>query len=388
MSNHHKAYNSLEQEALICARCGYCRGVCPVYRAVGWESATPRGKLSIARQIFALKDNKQQLSDEFIHRVTQCTLCGACTHACSTEIDIQRLWLDLRKRIAAMDKAPGGYANLRANLAANRNITTYDNKDRLDWAQDVDDPEKLTPRAHADVCYFVGCVSSFFPQASEVALAISEIFNEADVDYTTMGGEEWCCGFPLLAGGFADDAAQFIKHNADRIRELDIHTIVANCPTCHHIWKHDAAEFLKGYALEIYHSTEYLARLIREGRIKLKEMREKITYHDPCDLGRNGGIFQAPREIIRSIPGVEFVELRHHAMDSFCCGGGGNLQSVDPELTAAITAMRVREIEETGASIVVSACQQCEQILTAGIRKSGLKVRVMDISQLILEVLG
>ena len=117
-------------------------------------------------------------------------------------------------------------------------------------------------------------------------------------------------------------------------------------------------------------------------------MQAKITYHDPCDLGRNGGVFEAPRDIIKAIPGVEFVELKHNRLQSMCCGGGGNLQTVDADLASAITAMRIEEIKETGAGIVVSACQQCEQMLSASIRKAGLKVRVMDISQLILEALG
>lgn len=387
MTMNDKHYKTLDQEALICARCGYCRGVCPVYQAVGWESASPRGKVSLARQIFALKDD-EKMTEEYVHRVTQCTLCGACATACSTDIDLRRLYFDLRERIAEMGKAPEGYTALQANLAANRNITTFDNKDRLDWAQDIDDPEQLEPREDAAVCYFVGCVSSFFPQASEVAISVSEILTEAGVDFTTLGGDEWCCGFPLLASGRREEALKFMRHNVERIKALRIHTLVASCPSCAHVWKQGAPEFLDGYPLEILHATEYIARLIQEGKLKPGEMQARITYHDPCDLGRNGGIFDAPRDIIKAIPGVEFVELAHNRMEALCCGGGGNLQSVDAQLAGEIAAMRVQEIKETGADIVVSACQQCDQMLSAAIRKAGLKVRVMDLSQLIREALG
>jgi len=387
MTNQNKTYNSLEQEALICARCGYCRNVCPVYKTIGWESASPRGKLSLARQIFALKDH-EKMSDDYVNRVCQCTLCGACAQACSTDIDLRHLYMDLREKIAAMDKSPKGYKMLLANLIANRNITTFNNKDRLDWAQDVDDPEQLEPREGAEVCYFVGCVSSFFPQASEVALSVTEILNEAKINFTTLGGDEWCCGFPLLASGRPDEAREFMRHNVERIKALGIHTIMASCPSCAHVWKQGAAEFLDGYELKIQHTTEFIADLITEGKLTPGEMQAKITYHDPCDLGRNGGIFEAPREIIKAMPGVEFVELTHNRMEALCCGGGGDLQSVDAELAGSISAMRVEEIRETGAEIVVSACQQCEQMLSAAIRKAGLKVRVMDISQLILEALG
>ena len=158
----------------------------------------------------------------------------------------------------------------------------------------------------------MGCVSSFFPQAAQIPLAIAEILTEAGVDFTTMGGEEWCCGFPLISTGFVDDSEEFIQHNVDKIKELDIHTLIASCASCYHVWKHDSEKALAGYDLEVLHTTEYLASLIKEGKIELNELDEVVTYHDPCDLGRNSGIYDAPREIINSIPGVNFVELAHH----------------------------------------------------------------------------
>jgi len=381
-------FTTLEREALICGRCGYCRSSCPVYQVLGWESASPRGKISLAKGIFA-KGNEKALSEEFIRRVAQCTLCGACARACSTSIDTRTLWLELRKRIAGLGKGPEAYNTIRENLLAHKNISTFSNDDRLEWAQDLDEePEGLELKKGAEVCYFVGCVSSFFPQAAQIPLAVTQLLMEAGVDFTTMGGEEWCCGFPLLSTGFADDAREFMKHNVSKIKELDIHTLVASCASCYHVWKHECLSELAGYDLEILHTTEYLARFVKDGRLELQEMDEVVTYHDPCDLGRNSGVYDAPREIIRSIPGIEFVELDHNREDSLCCGGGGNLQSVDADLAAEITKLRIQEIKETKASIVVSACQQCEQMLSAAVRKAGLPVRVMDISELLLEAIG
>lgn len=379
-------YTTLEKEALICARCGYCRTDCPIYKVIGWESASPRGKVSFSREIFAHKQ-RRDIPEEFVRRLAQCTLCGSCAVACSTTIDLRRLWLDLRQRLAEAGQEPQAYVNLRDTLAAHKNITNFSNDERLEWAQDLDDPESIEPRSGADVCYFVGCVSSFFPQAAEVPLATAQILHEAECDFTTMGGEEWCCGFPLLGAGYADEARKFIRHNVEKIKVMDIHTLIASCPSCYHVWKHDSREVLKGYDLKIQHTTEYLAQLIKEGKIQLNELDEVITYHDPCDLGRNSGIYEAPRAIINSIPGVKFVEMAHNKDYALCCGGGGNLQSVDPENAARIAALRVEEIQATGASIVVSACQQCEQMLTAAIRKENLPIRVLDISQLILEAL-
>jgi heterodisulfide reductase subunit D len=385
MSDADNFYTTLEREALICGRCGYCRSSCPVYKVLGWESATPRGKISMAKEVFS-KGNQAAMTEDFAKRVAQCTLCGACANACPTCIDTRRLWLEMRKRIAQSGKGPAAHQAIRDNLLANKNISTFSNEDRLEWAQDLDDePEGLELKAGADACYFVGCVSSFFPQAAQIPLSVTQLLTEADVEFTTMGGEEWCCGFPLISTGFPDDAGEFINHNVSKIKELDIHTLIASCASCYHVWKHDCQDALAGYDLEILHTTEYLARLVKEGRFTLNELDEIVTYHDPCDLGRNSGVYDAPREIIKSIPGVTFVELQHNKADSLCCGGGGNLQSVDADLAARITRLRVEEIKETGATIVVSACQQCEQMLIAAIRKEGLPVRVMDISELLLE---
>ncbi len=380
-------YSTLEKEALICGRCGYCRSTCPVYRVVGWESASPRGKISLAKEIFS-KKSAAQVTDDFVKRLSQCTLCGACAHECSTSIDTRRLWLDLRQRVASLGKQPAAYDAIKQKLLTNKNISTFNNNERLEWAQDLDDPDVVEPRAGAEVCYFVGCVSSFYPQAAQIPLAVAEILTEAEVDFTTMGGEEWCCGFPLISSGFVNDASSFIKHNVEKIKEMGIHTLIASCASCYHVWKHDSTEFLLGYDLTVLHSTEYLAGLIKEGKIELNELDETVAYHDPCDLGRNGGIYEAPRDIIKSIPGVTLVELEHNRASSLCCGGGGNLQSVDPELTARITELRVAEIKASGATVVVSACQQCEQMLISAIQKAKLPIRVMDISQLILEALG
>lgn len=382
-----KCFTNLEKEALICGRCGYCRNVCPIYNVIGWESSAPRGKIALAKEVFSY-GKQSECSAEFVHRMAQCTLCGACADECSTAIDTRKMWLELRKRIVEMGKEPKAYRAIQNNLLDRRNISTFPNDERLEWAQDLDDPDALLPRAGAEVGYFVGCVSSFFPQAAQVPLAIAEIFTAAGVDFTTMGGEEWCCGFPLLSTGFADDAGQFIRHNVDKIKELGIHTLVASCASCYSVWKHDCTAALQGYDLEILHTTEYLIRLIKEGRIPMQKLSETVTYHDPCDLGRNGGVYDAPREIVRSIPGVRFVELPHHHEQALCCGGGGNLQSVDADLAKKIARLRTDEIRDSGATVVVSACQQCEQMLTAAVREAKLPVRVMDVSQLVLEAMG
>lgn len=378
-------YKNLAEEALICGRCGNCRPDCPIFREVGWESSSPRAKISLAKEIFALK-HKQEISPDYAKRISQCTMCGACTQNCAARIDLQALWKDLRAKLVASGKAPAAYNAIAESLQSRRNISSFPNGDRLEWAEDLDEvPENLDQAEGADVVYFVGCVSAFFPRAAQIPLAMIPLFEKAGVNYTTLGAEEWCCGFPLLAAGHADEIVQFVRHNVDAVRATGAKTLVTGCSSCYHTWTHVYPEVLgEGLGFQVIHATEFLAGLIREGKLVLNEVTETVTYHDPCDLGRNGGVFDPPREIIRSIPGINFVEMAAHGKESNCCGGGGNLQGADAALAEAIARRRIREAADTGAGIVVSACQQCEQMLEKAARTEGLPLEVIDVAELLL----
>lgn len=378
-------YKNLAEEALICGRCGNCRPDCPTFRETGWESASPRAKLSLAREIFGLK-TKPAVTPEYAKRISQCTMCGACTHNCAARIDLQRLWQELRSRLVADGQAPAAYNTLAEKLRTNRNISNFPNADRLEWAEELDEvPENLDQAAGADVLYFVGCVAAFFPRAAQVPLALVQLLDKAGVNYTTLGGEEWCCGFPLLAAGHAADIAEYARHNVAAVRRLGVHTLVTGCSSCYHTWSHLYPEVLgEATGVRVMHATQYLTELIRQGNLRPGPLAAAVTYHDPCDLGRNGGEFAAPREILRAIPELRLTEMTAHGAEADCCGGGGNLQSVDAAMTDAIARRRIRAAAATGADIVASACQQCEQVLEKAARQEGLKLEVIDVAELLL----
>ncbi|HWR38426.1 MAG TPA: (Fe-S)-binding protein [Patescibacteria group bacterium] len=381
-------YRDLTTESLICGRCGNCRNDCPVYRAIGWESAAPRAKISLTREIFARRD-KTQFSSAYAQRISQCTLCGACTRFCAARINLQSLWQDLRRQLVVNGKAPAAYTALTANLKNKKNISTMGNESRLDWAEDLEDiPDYLDQAPAAEVAYFVGCVSSFFPRAAQVPLAMVPLLDRAGVRYTTLGVEEWCCGFPLLAAGQAEEIKEFARHNVMALQRLGIQTLVTGCPSCYHIWSHVYPELLGAKPdVRIVHAAEFLVELLHSGKLLPKERCETVTYHDPCDLGRNSGVIDAPRQILRSIPGLKFIEMMTHGEEARCCGGGGNLQGVDAPLADAIACQRIREAAETGATIVLSACQQCEQMLEKAARTEKLSLRVMDLTEFLLMAL-
>ena len=139
--------------------------------------------------------------------------------------------------------------------------------------------------------------------------------------------------------------------------------------------------------MELFHASQMLDHMIKDGKIKLKEMKVTATYHDPCDLGRNSGVFEEPRRVLKSIPGLNLVELAHNRQLSMCCGGGGNVEMVNPELTAEVARMKLQEIAETGADMVVSSCQQCLRTITTRARRDKVDLVVKDLTELVFEAM-
>jgi heterodisulfide reductase subunit D len=137
--------------------------------------------------------------------------------------------------------------------------------------------------------------------------------------------------------------------------------------------------------IEIFHSTQFIKKLIDEGKISFKEKKTKVTYHDPCDLGRASGVYEAPREILRAIPGVELVEMKGNREECICCGGGGNLEMVNPDLSAKLAEAKIEEIRATGAEVVITACQQCIRTILTTARRKKISIAAMDITEFVFK---
>jgi Fe-S oxidoreductase len=283
----------------------------------------------------------------------------------------------------------GRLNHLSETIMVEHNISGDDNSNRLIWSQNLENiPEGLDRKQGAELVYFVGCVASLFPRSYRVPQAMASILDESGVDFTTLGGQEWCCGYPLLSMGRVEKAKEIIGHNVEQVKRLGASRVVFACPSCFHMWKFVYPEVLgEEIGLEVVHATELLEGLIEDGAIKLGEMDLKVTYHDPCDLGRKSHVFDSPRRVLQSIPGVTFVEMTTCGGISECCGGGGNLESFDPEVGSEVAGRRVDRACEVEAQVITSACQQCERTLMAAVRgheeARRARMRVMDVAELV-----
>ncbi len=373
-----------------CVKCGSCVDVCPVYIQTEQLGTTMGGFYtnlkSTIRQGYGFVEmvsgspkETKALEKEYADHAYLCTLCGRCQVVCPAFIDTKDVRIAARGLMVAKGMHPEMMDRLAGNLSSHHNIIGEPNEDRSMWVENLREaPEHMYQKKKAKLVYFVGCVASYFPMAQRIPRSFVQILDYAGVDFTILGGQEWCCGFPLIGAGMMDKIKESMEHNLKKIEDVGAEAVVFSCPSCHHTWK----ERYKTKAA-LFHTTEFLEKLIDEGKITFQELDGTVTYHDPCDLGRSSEVYEAPRKILRRIPGLRLVELEHNREDCTCCGGGGNLEMVDPKLAAAIAKNKIEEIQRTGAQRVVTSCQQCVRTMATYARKNKIRVEVMDITQLV-----
>jgi heterodisulfide reductase subunit D len=377
-----------------CTSCCLCADVCPavsatkdghlsgIYRLTELRKIM-RSRSGLFRRFFGKKAPTKEQLKQFSETVYRCTLCGRCQEVCPSGILLRDLWLSLRQDLVHSDSYPKKVDIIRQNVAESHNVFDEDNEERVDWVEDLrNPPEHGYVKDKADVVYFTGCVASYFPMAQEIPMALVAVLDAAEVDFTLLAEEEWCCGFPLLGAGLREHFEDLIKHNITAVRAKGAQTVVFACPSCYQMWReHYPHEF------DIYHVTQYLNQLIAGDRLPLKKLDLTVTFHDPCDLGRGSREYDAPREVIRAIPGVKLVEMSHNRENCLCCGGGGNLEMIDSKLSGEIAKAKIDEAMETGAQVVVTACQQCVRVMNTYVRRNKIEFEVMDIVQLVQKAL-
>jgi heterodisulfide reductase subunit D len=380
-----------------CTRCGECVKWCPTFTEKELDEITPLDKIhtlkgfirgqygSILARLFGYRPPTEEGIARWSHGTYDCTLCALCRVVCPVHIDTRALWIAMREQLVELGEYPQLMDTLRDTVTANYNISGDPNENRLDWSANLEHlPEGMDHRVGAEVVYFTGCVAAFYPMVYSVPQTMTQIMEKARVDFTTLGGEEWCCGFPLIIAGMGKWATELIRHNVEAVRALGAKTLMATCPSCYHTWKHDYPRIIgEPLGFQVVHATELLADLIEAGQIELRGFPGPVTYHDPCDLGRTSGIYDAPRQIINSIPGISFTEMEDHGERSLCCGGGGDVEMADRELLAAVARRRMEQAQATGATWIVTACQQCKRTLLTAARREKIRIRTIDASELV-----
>ncbi|MFX1391300.1 MAG: (Fe-S)-binding protein [Promethearchaeota archaeon] len=360
-----------------CGDCGYAIRpavhrylTCPVKEAKGekaFEINFSRGRMNVLK---SLLEGKIQLSKELTNWVYECSECGNCSEVCHMShneniilptcnwIDHVKVWEALRRDLIEAGFAPlKRHSNLLNNINNNHMKNPYgeDIDRKFGWIKEFPKIKET-----GDFMFFGGCTMPL--RQVETLKNMIKIF-EAAGKSVAVSKNEWCCGSIALRIGNEKSLSEIIRHNIEIYKNSGARTIFTACAGCYRTWKKDYPELIgEELPFEIKHVTEVLIDLIINNQIPFKMQEDeklKVTYHDPCHLGRHMNLYEIPRNVIRKIPGIDLVEMKRNRRNAWCCGAGGGVKSQFPDLSLDISKERIKEAIDSGADILTTSCSFC-----------------------------
>lgn len=364
-----------------CRFCPMCKVFCTVGNITKNEANYPRGKALI---LFTILKGMMKFDKDVVERIYQCAICGLCKDWCISDYDIPELMMAARADIVSSGKTPPGVLEIYENIkkAGNPYATMNDEKIIA-----VLDKEIRKTGKRAKILYFIG--DTVFPHP-EITEATIKILNYAGIDFTILPNENK--GIELLFQlGFRKEAERLAKQNAEALRKAECEVIITSDADEYLVFRRDYPGLGANLDsdIKIMHTTEYIDLLLRENKLSFsKEINKSITYHDPSSLGRYLGVYEAPREVIKAIPGIEFKEMKWNKNRARSCGASGGLFFTNPEIAAKAAEKIIDEAVEIGAEIIVTTSPLCKQSLIKCEEKlNKMSMEVYDIVELVAKTL-
>jgi Fe-S oxidoreductase len=362
-------------EALkTCYQCGLCSATCP------WNLV----RTFLVRKVIhqAQVGLLVELGDE---EVWLCASCKACVDRCPRGVEIIDIFRAARRIGAQFGAFPKSLKTVMSDVRSQGNPWSEARDKRGEWAKDLG-VKTFTPET--EFLYAPCCTPAYDRKARRIALATVEILKKARIDFGILGAEESCCGESVRKVGREDLFQNLCQSNIQTYTKHGVKKIIVSSPHCYHTFKEEYPEF--GGNFEVVHFTQLLSQLLDQGRIKpIKEYPKKVTYHDPCYLGRHHGIYEEPRKVLTSIPGLGLRELPDAREESICCGGGGGRIWMETKKEERFSDLRIEQALEVGAEVIALACPYCmlnfdDSLLTMG--KEGV-LEIRDIAEIVKEVI-
>lgn len=412
-----------------CSSCLSCRWIpfdkvksqkfgenCPSICYNNFNTYSARGRFQLAQ---TLLDGDADFSDTVVNVIHNCTACGSCDISCKgTRYNLEPLEhnLELKARAVEEGKVLPQQLTMIDNLVKEKTLIPGMLKgQRGDWAKGLQVKDIFKEKA--EVAFFPGCKYSYDENLKNVAVSALKLLIKAGIDVGILGSADNCCAGRAYQMGYREEFNKSAEANIKAFEKSGIKIIVTPCSDCYHTFKRLYAKL--GLKVEVLHTVEYLDRLIKEGKVKFtKSVHMKVTYHDPCHLGRLGeayvpwegkekkilnqihtweprrpryngayGIYDAPRNILKSIPGIELVEMERIREYSWCCGAGGGCNETYPEFSSWTAGQRITEANATGAEALVTACPWCENNFINAMDENGNKIKVFDIIELVQQAM-
>ena len=363
------------EELKLCYQCGLCTGVCP------WNIVR---SFPVRRIMHQAQLGLVDFEDE---DMWLCVTCRACVERCPRNVNIIDVMGALRRSIIELGvaKVPDSLRITLKNISGTGNPLGEPPENRTNWAKDLDIKEYTEG---TEWLYYIGSVASYDPKLQRTPRAIVNLFNKAQVDFGILGNRGTYSGESVRKAGDEQLFRTLAQTNISIFKELGVKKIVTTSPHSYHTFKNEYPELDGNF--EIVHYSQLLAELIKEGRLKpTKELNKKVTYHDPCYLGRHNGIYDEPREVLHSIPGIELVEMPRSRENSLCCGGGGGGIWMETKKGERFANIRLEEAIEADTGTLAVACPYCMSMFEDSLltMDKGNIIEIKDIAELIQEVI-
>ncbi|MDD5093486.1 MAG: (Fe-S)-binding protein [Dehalococcoidia bacterium] len=359
----------------LCYQCGLCTGTCPWNMVRSFPVRKIMGQSQLGLIDFESEDN------------WMCTSCHACVDRCPRGVEIIDVMRALRRAMVGMGfgHVPKSLEVTLKNIAAIGNPYGESKEKRMAWTKGRD---VKTFSKEMDFLFFACCFTAYDAKIQRAAQAGADVLNALKASYGVLGAELSCCGESVRKAGDESLMQSLARDNTQVFTEKGVKKIVVNSPHCYYTFKNEYPEV--GGNFEAIHMTQYLAQMIEQGKLKFtKSLNKRVTYHDPCYLGRHSGIYDEPRKVLKSIPGLELVEMKDNRELALCCGGGGGRIWMETKKGERFSDIRLNQAIETGAEILAVACPYCmsnfEDSLLSSEKGSGIEIK--DIAELAREAI-
>jgi len=360
----------------FCYQCGKCETVCPWNRVRDFRVRKIINQSKFGVVPFESED------------VWFCATCGNCVQRCPRGVEIIDVMRAVRRLLVPDGVVPASLPSLRStmtSIASVGNPWGQEPKDRANWAKDIEVKEF---DENTEILYFPCCYPSYDPRLKKVSQATANILNKAGVDFGILGSKEMCCGESVRKAGNETLFKRLAKDNIKTWIDSGVKKILVSSPHCYHTFKNEYKEF--GLNFEIVHVSQFLFELINEGRLTIKnDYAKKVAYHDPCYLGRHNGVYDEPRGVLKSVPGLQLTELADSREDSLCCGMGGGRAWMETDKNERFANIRIEQAIATGAQVLATSCPYCVFALEDSklVTNHADDIEIKDITEIIQEVI-
>ncbi len=407
-----------------CVRCSKCKfipqiqiksqrfsHICPSIQYFNFHAYSGGGRMIMAN---ALEKGRIDFSEDLLQVLYSCTNCGGCEVSCKWIYDLEPNEVIHELRVKAVESGFGPLEKHKKYIElVDRTNNPYGEpiEKRPDWLS-----EEIEVSDDSSTLYFVGCTAAY--RREEIAVATAKVLNKAGIPFRLLGSDEICCGSPIYRVGDRQKSIQIMEQNVKLFKDQGIERIITSCSGCFNMLRTEYPRFVE-HDFEVLHMTQFMESLIEEGKLNpVNKVPLKVTYHDPCHLGRMsepyepyegekveilsqvyiwdppkplrqgaGGVYDAPRNVLNKIPGIELVEMERIREYAYCCGAGAGCKSAFPDFALWTAKERVEEAESTGASTIVSACPFCSTNIQDAIQDKESTMDFFDITEIVLKSL-